>query len=41
MAEGVETDAEFSLLSQLGVSLIQGFLFAQPALACPSAITCR
>ncbi len=33
VAEGVETDGEFSMLSLLGITLMQGFLFARPALA--------
>jgi len=33
IAEGVETEPEFSMLSQLGVTLMQGFLFARPGLA--------
>lgn len=39
IAEGVETDTEFSMLSQLGVTLMQGFLFARPGLASLPAIT--
>ncbi|WP_266064421.1 EAL domain-containing protein [Brucella intermedia] len=33
VAEGVETDGEFSMLSLLGITLMQGFLFGRPALA--------
>lgn len=33
VAEGVETHAEFSMLSVLGVTLMQGYLFARPAVA--------
>lgn len=39
IAEGVETDQEFSMLSQIGVTLMQGFLFARPGLASLPAIT--
>lgn len=39
IAEGVETDGEFFMLSQLGVTLMQGFLFARPGLASLPAIT--
>lgn len=39
IAEGVETNPEFSMLSQLGVTLMQGFLFAKPGLASLPAIT--
>jgi EAL domain-containing protein (putative c-di-GMP-specific phosphodiesterase class I) len=31
IAEGVETEAEFSALADLGIELFQGFLFARPA----------
>jgi diguanylate cyclase (GGDEF)-like protein len=30
IAEGVETDAEFRVVSGLGISLVQGFLFGRP-----------
>lgn len=33
VAEGVETRAEFSTLSTLGITLMQGYLFARPELA--------
>ncbi|WP_454858324.1 EAL domain-containing protein [Rhizobium binxianense] len=39
IAEGVETDREFFMLSQLDVTLMQGFLFAKPGLASLPAIT--
>lgn len=39
VAEGVETDAEFSMLSLLGIKLMQGYLFARPALASFPTIT--
>jgi EAL domain-containing protein (putative c-di-GMP-specific phosphodiesterase class I) len=31
VAEGVETPGEYKILSELGVSLLQGYLFARPA----------
>jgi EAL domain-containing protein (putative c-di-GMP-specific phosphodiesterase class I) len=31
LAEGVETEAEFEVLSRAGIRLFQGYLFAQPA----------
>lgn len=37
IAEGVETDAEFQVVSGLGISLIQGFLFGRPK---PIATAC-
>lgn len=39
IAEGVETHAEFSMLSMLGVTLMQGYLFARPGLASLPVIT--
>lgn len=32
IAEGIETEAEFACLRKLGVTLMQGYLFARPAL---------
>lgn len=37
IAEGVETDAEFRVVSGLGISLVQGFLFGRPK---PLATAC-
>ena len=37
IAEGVETDAEFRIVSGLGISLVQGFLFGRPK---PFATAC-
>jgi EAL domain-containing protein (putative c-di-GMP-specific phosphodiesterase class I) len=34
VAEGVETRAEMATLRKLGVTLMQGYLFARPGLAC-------
>ncbi|HEY4199608.1 MAG TPA: EAL domain-containing protein [Devosiaceae bacterium] len=39
VAEGVETAAEFSTLSRLGITLMQGYFFAMPALASFPQIT--
>ncbi|MEG3125978.1 EAL domain-containing protein [Sphingomonas sp. GB1N7] len=39
IAEGIETEAELSTLTQLGVRYIQGFIFAQPMLAALPAIS--
>ena len=33
IAEGVETNAEFSMLSVVGITLMQGYLFAKPSVA--------
>src|SRR5207248_7625001 len=39
VAEGIETEDEFSTLSDLGVRYFQGFLFARPMLEClPSVL---
>ncbi|PSJ61525.1 diguanylate phosphodiesterase [Mesorhizobium soli] len=34
VGEGVETEAEFTVLASLGIGLMQGYLFARPGIAC-------
>ena len=34
VAEGVESEAEFSWLARRGITLFQGYLFGKPALGC-------
>jgi EAL domain-containing protein (putative c-di-GMP-specific phosphodiesterase class I) len=41
IAEGIETEEEFSTLSEIGVPLLQGFLLARPAEPWPQPSTER
>ena len=38
IAEGVETEAEFRVLREIGITHIQGFLFARPGFECLPAV---
>ena len=41
LGEGIETEAEFAALRELGVELAQGYLLGRPAAATSFADTCR
>ena len=38
LAEGVETEAELVTLQAAGINLVQGYLFAKPAVECLPAV---